>query len=178
MSAAAGGGPTGSDPSEERAAPPAARSSIGGISGSSSSPDKNEPPPGEQLPPAPHSEDLLARTWRSVVLAVVQISNKTQKVASDGSRESVRELSEATIQLLRQRHEWSRSIAYLEAKLQGKAAEMEALQHYVRCQPKIGGRKRKREEEETNVDNSAAATDSDAAAAAAAAGDAGATQAT
>jgi hypothetical protein len=42
--------------------------------------------------------------------------------------------------------EWGRLISYLEAKLEGKAQEMETLQQYVKTQPSLG-RKRKREED-------------------------------
>jgi len=105
-----------------------------------------------------HHEDLLVRTWRSIAHSVVQVSNKAEKVAAQetADRETVKELNEATVRLLGSRLEWSRSISHLEAELEGKAAEMEALQQYVRCQPKIGKRKRGAGGAEAVVDDSAA----------------------
>jgi len=94
-----------------------------------------------------HHEDLLGRTWRSIAQSVVQVTHKAEKSAEGPSnRDTERELNEATKLVLRSRKEWARSIAYLEAKLEGKAEEMQVQQQYVRCHPKIG-RKRKRMEE-------------------------------
>ena len=98
-----------------------------------------------------HHEDLLSRTWRSIAQSVVQVTHKAEKHAADPTnRETNKELNEATVLVLRSRMEWSRSIAYLEAMLEGKAEEMKVLQHYVRSTPRIG-RKRKLVEEDTGV---------------------------
>ena len=78
------------------------------------------------------------------------------------NRETAKELNEATVRLLGSRLEWSRSISHLEAELEGKAAEMEALQQYVLCHPKIGAAGRKKRKrgaggaEEAVVDDAAA----------------------
>lgn len=89
---------------------------------------------------------------------VASITSKAEKVAAAAdplnNRDAAKELNEATVVFLRTHMEWGRSISYLEAKLQGKAAEMEALQHYVRSHPSMG-RKRKRPE----PSSSAAASD-------------------
>jgi hypothetical protein len=60
---------------------------------------------------------------------------------------AIKDLNDATIGFLRNHVEWGRSISYIEAKLEGKAAEMEALQHYLRSHPSMG-RKRKRKRPE------------------------------
>ena len=122
-------------------APPLARSSGGSTTPGTSSHSSSS---SSRRAQRPHHEDLLVRTWRSIAHSVVQVSNKAEKVAAQetASRETVKELNEATVRLLGSRLEWSRSISHLEAELEGKAAEMEALQQYVRCQPKIGKRKR------------------------------------
>jgi hypothetical protein len=93
-----------------------------------------------------HHEDLLLRTWRSIAHSAANVTNKAEKAVTDTTnRELLKELNEATIGFLRIHMEWGRSISYLEAKLEGKAAEMEALQYAVRCTPSLG-RKRKRSE--------------------------------
>lgn len=55
-----------------------------------------------------------------------------------------RELDETVLLFLRTRREFHRLLSHTEAKLQGKAEEMESLETYVRTQPRVGNRKRKR----------------------------------
>lgn len=98
-----------------------------------------------------HNEDLLGRTWRSIGQSVVQVTHKAEQHAKDPTnRETNKELNEATVLVLRGRLEWARSIAHIEATLEGKAEEMKVLQHYVRSVPRIG-RKRKIVELETSA---------------------------
>lgn len=91
-----------------------------------------------------HHEDFLPRHWRSIGHSVTAIIAKAEKVASADSKDpdAAKELNEATLGILRNHLEWGRTISYLVAKLEGKAAEMESLQHYVRSHPSMG-RKRK-----------------------------------
>lgn len=117
-----------------------------------------------------HHEDRLFRSWRTVAHYVVLATNKAEKAASIGNvlsptddsnqqlqqqqttissneekKTAVREVEKVVVEFLRARVEWGRLISTLEAKLQGKAEEMENLQQYVRCQPALGmSRKRKR----------------------------------
>jgi hypothetical protein len=101
-----------------------------------------------------HSEDLLLRTWRSIAHSIGQVTGKAEKVATavETEREAaMKELNEATIGFLRHHVDWGRSITYIEAKLEGKAEELESMQHYLRTQPSMG-RKRKRTEENQRVD--------------------------
>lgn len=101
-----------------------------------------------------HSEDLLLRTWRSIAHSVAQVTGKAEKVATvaETDREAaMKELNEATIGFLRHHVDWGRSITYMEAKLEGKAAELESMQHYLRTHPSMG-RKRKRVEENQKGD--------------------------
>jgi hypothetical protein len=86
----------------------------------------------------------------------VLVTSKAEKVAAESNRETIKELNEATIGFLRHHVEWGRSISYLEAKLEGRAAEMEALQHYVRSHPSMG-RKRKRPDSSAAGDEKPAA---------------------
>jgi len=131
-----------SAPPQQAAA--AAAAAVGSTS-SSSSPGNNTNNATQHHHRRAHQEDLLARTWRSIAQSVVLVTHKAEKVAVEANRETAKELNEATINgVLRSRLEWSRSIAYLEAKLEGKAEELKALQQYVQCHPKIGRRKRKR----------------------------------
>lgn len=99
-----------------------------------------------------HHEDRLFRAWRSVAHSVVVVTSKAEKAAPVAAardadpavkKACLREVDEAVVGFLRNRIEWGRLISALEAKLEGKAVEMENLQQYVRCQPGLG-RKRKR----------------------------------
>jgi hypothetical protein len=75
----------------------------------------------------------------------VVVSQKEEKAVADPNKATLKELDECVVGFLRTRVDWGRLVSYLEAKLEGKAKEMEILQNYVRSQPKLG-RKRKREE--------------------------------
>jgi hypothetical protein len=99
-----------------------------------------------------HHEDLLLRSWRSTAHGVALVTAKAERVVAVASAPdsnpstndaAMKDLNDATIGFLRNHVEWGRSISYIEAKLEGKAAEMEALQHYLRAHPSVG-RKRKR----------------------------------
>jgi hypothetical protein len=99
-----------------------------------------------------HHEDLLLRSWRSTAHGVALVTGKAERVVAVASTPdsnpatndaAMKDLNDATIGFLRNHVEWGRSISYIEAKLEGKAAEMEALQHYLRSHPSMG-RKRKR----------------------------------
>ena len=68
--------------------------------------------------------------------------SKADKAAAGGH--SKRDLDESVVLFLRTRREFHRLLSHTEAKLQGKAEEMESLETYVRTQPRIGTRKRKR----------------------------------
>ena len=75
-------------------------------------------------------------------------TQKAEKAATSEqpSRENLKELNDAVVTFLRARMEWGRQISHIEAKLQGKAQENETMDCYLRCQPRLG-RKRKRQEE-------------------------------
>jgi hypothetical protein len=110
----------------------------------------NIPESGSSEPPRSsssghHHEDRLGRTWRAITSALIVSLQKAEKVAVDPTAK--KELDESIVGCLRTRVEWSRSIAYLEAKLEGKAEEIEVLQHFNQNQPKLGNRKRKRDED-------------------------------
>ena len=101
-----------------------------------------------------HHEDLLLRSWRSTAHGVALVTAKAERVVAVASSPdsnpstndaAMKDLNDATIGFLRNHVEWGRSISYIEAKLEGKAAEMEALQHYLRSHPSMS-RKRKRTE--------------------------------
>ena len=64
-----------------------------------------------------------------------------------------KELDKSLVHFLKYRIDWHRLISQVEAKLQGKEQEREALETYVRTQPKLGIRNsnnnKKRKHEET-----------------------------
>jgi hypothetical protein len=90
-----------------------------------------------------HSEDRLSRTWRHLISSVFHATSKAEQTTAEVA--SIKEIDDAVVAFLRARLEWGRNISFLEAKLEGKAKEMEVLQHYSRTQPCLGLRKRKRE---------------------------------
>jgi hypothetical protein len=89
-----------------------------------------------------HHEDRLSLTWRTIASSFVYASQKAEKAAADPSEANMKEIDDAVVTFLKNRHEWSRLISYLEAKLEGKAKEMEILQHYHQSQPRFRKRKR------------------------------------
>ena len=107
-----------------------------------------------------HHEDLLLRTWRSIAHSVAIVTGKAEKLASVDLSSSVttdhvhKELNEATMGFLRSHVEWGRSISYLEAKLEGRAAEMEGLQHYVRTHPCLKRKRKRRNDGENPLNHS------------------------
>jgi hypothetical protein len=124
---------------------PSGRAAAPAPSGPSSTPASSTDPSTQQQ--QYHYEDRLSRTWRSVASSVVVVSQKEEKAVADPNKATLKELDECVVGFLRTRVDWGRLVSYLEAKLEGKAKEMEILQQYVRSQPKLAVRKRKREED-------------------------------
>jgi hypothetical protein len=100
----------------------------------------------------PH-EERLRKAWRMIGTNVAYCMSKAEKATAAGSAVNtsgnengakIRELDESVVLFLRHRREFHRLLSHTEAKLQGKAEEMESLETYVRTQPRIGTRKRKR----------------------------------
>jgi hypothetical protein len=75
------------------------------------------------------------------------VSQKEEKAVADPNKATLKELDECVVGFLRMRVDWGRLVSYLEAKLEGKAKEMEILQNYVRSQPKLGRKRKQREED-------------------------------
>jgi hypothetical protein len=73
--------------------------------------------------------------------AAASSSTRTSSSEKEAKR---RELDESVVLFLRTRREFHRLLSHTEAKLQGKAEEMESLETYARTQPRVGTRKRKR----------------------------------
>lgn len=74
--------------------------------------------------------------------SIANCMSKAEKAGADSSQANCRELNESVVAFLRTRMEWHRLVGHVEAKLQGKAQEVEALEGYVRTQPRLGKRKR------------------------------------
>ena len=97
----------------------------------------------------PH-EERLRKAWRVIGTTVANCISKAEKavdpalVNAHGRELKKRELDDSIVFFLRTRREFHRLLSHAEAKLQGKAEEMESLETYVRTQPRIGTRKRKR----------------------------------
>ncbi len=105
-------------------------------------------PPSQRAPPSssstkwlPH-EERLRKAWRVIGTTVANCMSKADKAATQPQLK--RELDESVLLFLRTRREFHRLLSHAEAKLQGKAEEMESLETYVRTQPRVGKRKRKR----------------------------------
>ncbi len=87
-------------------------------------------------------EERLPKLWRQVVSSIANGMNKAEKAGAESSQANCRDLNDSMYTFLRTRMEWHRLIGTVEAKLQGKAQEREALEGYVRTQPRLGKRKR------------------------------------
>jgi hypothetical protein len=114
-------------------------------------PASSQTPQGASQPPASissHSyhhlpyEERLPKIWRPLVSSVAGCMSKAEKAGKDSTQANCKELNEGVVTFLRTRMELHRIIGHVEAKLQGKAQEMEALEGYVRTQPRLGKRKR------------------------------------
>ena len=57
-------------------------------------------------------------------------------------RAQCKELDKSVVHFLKNRREFHRCLSRIEAKLQGKAQEREAVETFVRTQPRLGKRKR------------------------------------
>ena len=95
------------------------------------------------------TEERLSKIWRSLASGVaVDIFPKAEKVATTPEThpqlaQLKKDLDHSVIQnFFKLRMEYHRLISHVEAKLQGKAQEREALETYVRTQPRLGKRKR------------------------------------
>ena len=101
-----------------------------------------------------HHEDRLVRTWRSLGTSVVLATSKAEKAVRERDNKAVlKEMDDAVVGFFKTRLEWGRLVSYLEAKLEGKAKEMETLQHYVRSQPTIGIRRKRKRNEQSDEAN-------------------------
>jgi hypothetical protein len=103
-------------------------------------------------------EERLERVWRSLASSVVVATHKAENLAietkqkpPDQCKHSLKELDEAVITFLRTRLEYRRQLALVEAKLEGRAQELEALESCVRSQPRA--RKRKRDMDDNHHEN-------------------------
>lgn len=92
------------------------------------------------------SEDLN-KTWRSLANCLIMAAQKADRAAASSSGSVVGENSSAVVPLDRETDEyicnylkirvnWGRLLTYLEAELEGKAQEIQSLQHYYRSMPK------------------------------------------
>ena len=99
-------------------------------------------------------EERLGKTWRNLASATVGCFSKAEKASQETTREHIKELDDSVLTFIRFRMEWIRLLSHVQAKLQGKQQEMEALECYIRTQPRLG-RKRKRlatPDDEPNLD--------------------------
>jgi hypothetical protein len=99
------------------------------------------------------NEERLQKAWRGLGTTVASCLSKAEKAATaknattntaatttsnDEKEKTKRELDDCVALFLRTRREFHRLLSHVEAKLQGKAEEMESLETYVRTQPRIG----------------------------------------
>ena len=84
----------------------------------------------------------MAKAWRSMASSIVNAFQKAEKASNENTRESLKELDDSVVTFIRARMDLHRWISMVEANLQGKAQEREALENYVRSKPRLGKRKR------------------------------------
>ena len=94
-------------------------------------------------------EQRLTKGWSNMRYTVVSAFERAQAAATAAEQKDQptfqsqsKELDKSLVHFLKYRIDWHRLISQVEAKLQGKAQEREALETYVRTQPKLGKRKR------------------------------------
>ena len=79
--------------------------------------------------------------------SIVGAFQRAEKANAETTKETLKELDESVLVLIRTRMEFHGLLSHVEAKLQGKQQEMEALENYVRTQPRLGKRKRLEDQE-------------------------------
>ena len=92
-------------------------------------------------------EERLSKSWRNLASSIVGAFQRAEKASAETTKETLKELDESVLVLIRTRMEFHRLLSHVEAKLQGKQQEMEALENYVRTQPRLGKRKRLEDQE-------------------------------
>ena len=74
---------------------------------------------------------------------IVDVYQKAELAANKPTQETYKDLNSSVIDnFFKPRMEYHRSIGHVEALLQGKEQEREALECYLRTQPRLGKRKR------------------------------------
>jgi hypothetical protein len=88
-----------------------------------------------------------------------QPNQQTQSASSlQAARESFKQVDESVVTFLKTRMEFHRLLSQIEAKLLGKAEEIDSLETYIRTEPKIGNiGNKKRTLEEMNTHSSSSA---------------------
>lgn len=115
----------------------------------------------------PH-EERLSKAWRTMGTAVAGVLQKAEKAGSEPTVDRYRDLDKGVVLFLQARMEFHRLLSHVEAKLRGKAEELESSETYVRTQPRLGGSRKRRKlddearlrrelEQETLADEAAAA---------------------
>ena len=107
----------------------------------------------QQAVPTSHEERLL-KTWRTIETAAVQMISKAEKTSTvalqhqkqpdnPAVKDSFRDLDDSVVTFLRSRIEFHHLLSRVEAKLQGKAQEMESLETYIATEPRVGDQQKK-----------------------------------
>lgn len=96
-------------------------------------------------------EERLQRGWTNIRYTAVASIERAQAASTAAEKKNhqdfqsnVKELDKSVVHFLKYRIEYHRLLSQIEAKLLGKAQEREALETYVRTQPRLGKRKRNR----------------------------------
>jgi hypothetical protein len=88
---------------------------------------------------------MMSKAEKAAALAVQQTPSENPAM-----KEAFRDVDDSVVTFLRTRIEFHRLLSHVEAKLQGKAEDMESLETYIKTEPKVGGhncnRKRKLQE--------------------------------
>eukprot|EP00980_Cylindrotheca_fusiformis_P027833 scaffold22560_cov135-Cylindrotheca_fusiformis.AAC.44 len=96
-----------------------------------------------------NQEERLKKGWTNIRYTAVAAFERAQAASTAAEQKNhqdfqsnVKELDKSVVHFLKYRIEYHRLLSQIEAKLLGKAQEREALETYVRTQPRLGKRKR------------------------------------
>lgn len=90
-----------------------------------------------------------------LIIAAQKADKAAAALAPEAPPKIDRDSDEYVMQFMRNRMEWGKLLSYLEAKLEGRAQELEAIHHFHRTMPKCSRpSKRPRIEAETAADPS------------------------
>lgn len=95
-----------------------------------------------------YAEGNLATTWRRVIQSAILVASRAEKAVDPATQ---KELRDRTKEFVLVRKEFGKTVTSVSDRLEGKEAEMQCREHYLRTQPTLR-KKRKLNQEVITLD--------------------------